>query len=223
MRPEILQNLSQIFIFIGILLTAIGGYGHFHYGNKIEQKRGIVIDEKLNNIPLNINSTSDKNTVKIITAVKNSKQQAIDNSDKVLIAIKDVKQTVDEIASSDGSNIKEISYPSSGEFGINILDKNIIKYKVGTYSMRVEMPKNQEIIVKISGKNWVFPAFQSIPGWRHFDYETEDTKTIRKFKTLKAGSLDFDMRFTGADVIELLVFENESKVPTWQKTIIVEE
>lgn len=222
MRPEILQTLSQIFVFIGIVLTAIGGYGHFHYEKKIEQKREIVIDDKLDNIPMNINKVNNQNTDKVLTAIKNIKP-TVNESDKILTAIKDVKQTVEDIASSDGSNKKEISYPSSGEFGINILDRNITKYKVGTYSMRVEVPKKQEVIVKVSGTNWVFPAFQSIPGWRDFDYEKEGTKTIRKFKTLKAGSLDFDMRFTGVDVIELLVFENESKVPTWQKTIIVEE
>lgn len=205
MRPEILQTISQIAVFVGILLTAIGGYGHFHYGKKIEQKREIVIDSKLDSIPLSIYSTSNQNT------------------DKVLVAIKDVKQTVDEIASSDGSNIKEISYPSSGEFGINILDRKITKYKIGTYSMRVEVPKKQEVIVKVSGTNWVFPAFQSIPGWRDFDYEKEGTKTIRKFKTLRAGSLDFDIRFTSSDEIELTVFENGSKEPSWKKTITVED
>lgn len=203
MRPEFLQTLSQIVVFVGILLTAIGGYGHFHYGKKMEQKREVVIDSKLDSIPVSINSTSNQNT------------------DKVLFAIKDVKQTVDEIASSDGSNIKEISYPRSGEFGINILDRKITKYIVGTYSMRVEVPKKQEVIVKVSGTNWVFPAFQSIPGWRDFDYEKEGTKTIRKFKTLRGGSLDFDIRFTAADEIELTVFENGSKEPSWKRTIIV--
>ena len=205
MRPEYLQTLSQIVVLIGIVLTAIGGYGHFHYGKQIEQKREVVIDRKLDGIPLSINSTSNQNT------------------DKVLGAIKDVKQTVDDIASYDGSNIKEISYPSSGEFGINILDKSITRYKVGTYSMCVEVPKKQEVIVKVSGTEWAFPAFQSIPGWRDFDYEQEGTKIARKFKTLKAGTLDLDMRFIGADEIVLLIFENGSKVPSWQKTIIVEE
>jgi len=205
MRPEILQTLSQIVVFVGIILTAIGGYGHFHYGKKIEQKREIVVDSKLDSIPRSINSTSNQNT------------------DKVLGAIKAVKQTVDEIAASDGSNIEEIIYPSSGKFGTNILDRNKTIYKVGTHSMRVEIPKNQEVIVMVSGTKWAFPVYQSIPGWRHFDLETEGSKTIRKFMTLKGGILDLEMMFTGLDEIELSVFENGSKVPSWEKIITVEE
>jgi hypothetical protein len=205
MRPEILQTLTQIVVFVGIILTAIGGYGHFHYGKKIEQKREIVVDSKLDSIPRSINSTSNQNT------------------DKVLGAIKAVKQTVDEIAASDGSNIEEIIYPSSGKFGTNILDRNKTIYKVGIHSMRVEIPKNQEVIVMVSGTKWAFPVYQSIPGWRHFDLETEGSKTIRKFMTLKGGILDLEMMFTGLDEIELSVFENGSKVPSWEKIITVEE
>jgi len=204
MRPELLQTLSQITVFIGIILTAIGGYGHFHYGKIVEKKREIIVDSKLDSIPKRVISADNQNT------------------DKVLVAIKAVKQTVDEIAASDGSNIKEISYPRSGEFGANILDRNITRYKVGTYSMRAEIPKNQEVIVKVSGTKWAFPVYQSIPGWRHFDLETEGSKTIRKFKTLKGGILDLEMMFTGVDEIELSVFENGSKVPSWEKTILVE-
>jgi len=204
MRPEFLQTLSQIVVFVGLVLAAIGGYGHFHYGKKIEQKREVVIDSKLDSIPLSINSTSNQNT------------------DKVLGAIKDVKQTVDEIASSDGSNIKEISYPSTGEFGSNILDKNTHKYKVGTYSMKALMPKNQELTVKISGTKWGFPAFQSLPGWKHFDYEsTADNKSSIKFKTIKFGSVDLEFYLTGTDEIEIFIYENNSKTPTWEKKIIV--
>lgn len=206
MRPEILQALSQIAIFIGTLLTALGGYGHYHYGKKIEQKREIVIDSQLDSIPRSINATNSQNT------------------DKVLVAIRDVKQTVDEIASSDGSNIKEISYPSSGKFGINVLDKNTYKYTIGTYSMKALIPKNQELTVKISGTKWGFPAFQSLSGWKHFDYEsTLDNKSSRKFKTLKFGSVDLEFYLTGTDEIEIFIYENDSKTPSWEKKIIVED
>ena len=204
MRPEILQTLSQIVVFVGIVLTAIGGFGHFHYGKKIEQKREVVIDSKLDSIPLSINSTSNQNT------------------EKILGAIKDVKQTVDEISASDGSNLKEISYPSSGEFGSNILDKNTHKFKVGTYSMKAIIPKNQELTVKISGKKWGFPVSQSLPGWKHFDYEsTADNKSSRKFKTVKFGSVDLEFYLMGTDEIEILFYENNAKTPTWEKRIIV--
>lgn len=204
MRPESLQTLSQITVSVGIILTAIGGYGYSHYGKIIEQKREIIVDNQLESIPKSVISAGNQNT------------------DKVLGAISAVKQTVDEIAASDGSNIKKISYPDAGEFGTNILDRNITRYKVGTHSMRVEIPKNQEVIVKVSGTKWGFPVYQSIPGWSYFDLETEGSKTIRKFKTLKGGILDLEMMFTGVDEIKLSVFENGSKVPSWKKTITVE-
>lgn len=130
-------------------------------------------------------------------------------------------QTIDYNSDSDGSNIKEISYPDSGEFGINILDKNIDKYAVGTFSMNAIIPKNQEITVKISGINWGFPAFQAIPGWKTFDLMTTDNKISRKFKTVKFGTVDLEFYLTGADKIEVMIYENNSKEPTWGKTITV--
>lgn len=131
-------------------------------------------------------------------------------------------QAIDYITGSDGSNIKEISYPDSGEFGINILDKNIDKYTIGTYSMNALVPKNQEITVKISGINWGFPAFQAIPGWKTFDLMTTGNKISRRFKTVKFGIVDLEFYLTGKDKIEILIYENNSKEPTWGKTIIVD-
>ncbi|WP_159523919.1 hypothetical protein [Sunxiuqinia indica] len=91
MKPEILQTISQIVVFLGIILTAIGGYGHFHYGKKIEKNREITIDTKLDSIPSSINANNKENT------------------DKVLDAIGEVKLSIDEIAATDGSNIKIIN------------------------------------------------------------------------------------------------------------------
>lgn len=39
MSYQILQTLSQITIAAGLMLTALGGYGAFHYGKKIEEEK----------------------------------------------------------------------------------------------------------------------------------------------------------------------------------------
>ena len=191
MKPEILQTISQIIIVVGVILAGGGGFGAYYYGNKISQKREISTDKKLDNIPRSIISVSKE------------------NRDAVLKAIENVKLSIDEIAATDGSHIKKISYQKGGEFGTNILNRNIIKYKIGTHSMRVEIPKNQYVIVKISGKNWGFPVFQPIPGWEHYDYKKDGDKITRKFKSIKAGILDLKMYLTGKGEIVLSVFENE--------------
>jgi hypothetical protein len=204
MRPETLQTLSQILVLVGLLLAAFGGYGHFHFGKMVEQKNEIKMHEKIDNIPKTINSTVNKDT------------------DSVLSAIKGVKESVDDFSATEGYNITSISYPLSGEFGVNILDRNNYKYTVGKYSMKALIPKNQKLSVKISGIKWGFPAFQSLPGWKYFDSESKDGKTSRMFKTVKFGSADLEFYLTGADDIEITVFENDSSEPTWKKTIKVE-
>lgn len=133
-----------------------------------------------------------------------------------------VTQISDSYATSnDGSYIKEISYPSSGEFGINILDRNTFQYSVGTYSMNAIIPKNQNLTVKISGVKWAFPAFQSIPGWKTSDFKAKGDTTSRKFKTVKSGTVDLEFYLTGSDEIEITIYENDSKTATWIKTIKV--
>lgn len=205
MKPEILQTLSQIAILLGVLISGFGTYGSYYFGKKVEQKKEIETYQKFEDIPQAINLKIDKNT------------------DKVLDAIKDVKQSVDEIGAIDGSNIHEIGYPESGEFGLNILDKAVKEYNIGTYSMNALIPKNQHLTIKVVGKKWGFPAFQSAPGWKHFDYEENETKISRKFKTIKFGICDLEFMLNGADEIEIFVFENKSVTPTWVKTIVVKE
>lgn len=136
-----------------------------------------------------------------------------------------ITQISDSYATSnDGSYIKEISYPSSGEFGINILDSNNIKFSVGTYSMNALIPKNQNLIVEISAVKGkcAFPAFQSIPGWRWFDFKENRDTVSRKFKTVKFGIVDLEFYLQEAGEINISVHENESKTVTWRKTLKVE-
>lgn len=205
MRPEIMQNIAQLAVCFGIILTALGGYGHFYYGKKIDSDKEIEINQKLEDIPNKVNDHSDKNT------------------DKVLDAIEDVKLSVEEIASTDGSNLHEITYPKDGEFGLNILDKNTVKCDDGSFSMKALVPKGQEITVKISGEKWGFPLFQSLSGWKFYDREVKGKEMSRKFKTVKYGSVDFEIYLRGADNVKITVYENNSSNVSWQKTIIVED
>ena len=202
MRPEILQSLSQLVVAIGLILAAVGGYGHFYFGKKVEQKKEIVAFEKLDSIPKVLESSGKKNT------------------EKVLDAIKDVKESVDEINYSDGSNVNEITYPGKGEFGINILDRNSRQFSSGKYSMHAILPKGQKLVVKISGTGWGFNVFQPIGGWLDYDVIIDNRKTTRKFKSMRYGIIDFDFRLLEEHGgFEITVFENNSDKPKWNKKI----
>ncbi|MDQ2180849.1 hypothetical protein [Marinifilum sp. D714] len=196
-----------ILLIAGLILTTIGGFKANDGWNKlkgISQTNGEeTIIAKLDSIPKSINTKNKENT------------------DKVLDAIEEVKLGVDEISAMDGSNIKTIKYPPSGEFGTNILDKTKGEYKIGTHSMRVEIPKGQTIVVKVSGKNWQFPVFQSIPGWKHFDLKTDKGETSRKFKSVKTGIVDLEIYLVDKGKIDLSIFENGSELPSWEKTLKV--
>lgn len=45
MRPENLQNICNLLILIGLIFTALGGYGTYHFGKKVEQKNDSLIVE----------------------------------------------------------------------------------------------------------------------------------------------------------------------------------
>ena len=190
---------------------------------KVYNLKSITIGGKtINNIEAAVSNSASANILLGQNVLSQFGKYYFDPEKNTLIFGDFPSQAIEYITDSDGSNIKEISYPDSGEFGINILNKNIDKYAVGTYSMNAIIPKNQEITVKISGINWGFPAFQAIPGWKTFDLITTDNETSRKFKTVKFGIVDLEFYLTGADKIEIMIYENNSKAPTWEKTIIVE-
>jgi hypothetical protein len=46
MSPQLLQTLSQIAIAAGLLLAAVGGYGAYHFGKKVDDIRDQVTDTK---------------------------------------------------------------------------------------------------------------------------------------------------------------------------------
>lgn len=45
MKPELIVNISQIFIFIGVILTAVGGFGSHWASNKVQESKNIAASE----------------------------------------------------------------------------------------------------------------------------------------------------------------------------------
>jgi hypothetical protein len=57
MRPELYQNISNILIMIGIVITAVGGYGSYYFGKKgdeqkdeLNQRNTIELNTKIENL-----------------------------------------------------------------------------------------------------------------------------------------------------------------------------
>ncbi len=118
-----------------------------------------------------------------------------------------------------------IEYPPTGNYGLNILDKDKTDYSAGTYSMKANLPEGTSLKVKISGQNWFFPAFQENTGWEHTDWNDIDNSRI--FTSTRTGELDFEILFesyqdsTWSNKTNIFVFENEDIEPTWTKEITV--
>ncbi len=118
-----------------------------------------------------------------------------------------------------------IEYPPTGNYGLNILDKDKTDYSAGTYSMKAILPEGTSLKVKISGQNWFFPAFQENTGWEHTDWNDIDNSRI--FTSTRTGELDFEILFeiyqdsTWSNKTNIFVFENEDIEPTWTKEITV--
>lgn len=118
-----------------------------------------------------------------------------------------------------------IEYPESGKNGLNILDKTKTEYAAGNYSMKAVLPEGSSLKVKISGKNWFFPAFQDNTGWEFSDWDFSDDSRV--FTATRTGEVDFNIRFesfqdsTWSNQTEIYVFENGDIAPTWQKEITV--
>ena len=118
-----------------------------------------------------------------------------------------------------------IEYPETGKHGINILDKEKINYAAATYSLKAILPEGTSLKVKISGKNWFFPALQDNTGWEYSDWNDIDSSRI--FTATKNGDIDFEILLesyqdsTWHNKTNIFVYENEDLVPTWSKEITV--
>lgn len=109
-----------------------------------------------------------------------------------------------------------IEYPAMGKFGKNILDKNLLVYPNGTYSLKAVLKDGSSLKVKIAGKGWVFPAFQNDTGWSYSDYAFSDDS--RTFTTTRTGEVDFEMSL--GQPVTVTVYENGDSTPTWSKVTV---
>ena len=124
-----------------------------------------------------------------------------------------------------------IKYPETGNYGINILDKNRTEYSTGVYSMKAIVPEGYNLKVKISGEHhWMYPAFQDNTGWSKSNWNDEEMG--RTLTAARTGEIDFEMmlqyylssdEYTFTNQVEILVYENEDVSPTWTKTIDIKE
>ena len=118
-----------------------------------------------------------------------------------------------------------IVYPESGEFGLNILSRTRTDYIQGDFSLKAVLPEGTTMKVKISGRNWSFPAFQENTGWKYSDWDATDNSRI--FTTTRTGEIDFEMQLLAyhdsawANQTKIFVYENEATQATWQKVINV--
>ncbi|MBB4078044.1 hypothetical protein GGR28_000645 [Lewinella aquimaris] len=98
------------------------------------------------------------------------------------------------IATTTFEQTNKIRYPTSGSHGLNVLDMNQDTDRTGSYSMVADLPENTSLKVKVSGTNWMFPAFQDGSGWDYSQLEQSDTS--RFFTTNRTGVVDFELLFT---------------------------
>lgn len=120
-----------------------------------------------------------------------------------------------------------IKYPETGSHGLNILDKIKTDYNTGTYSMKAVLPEGSAVKVKIAGEHhWMYRAFQDNTGWSSSDWNSMEKS--RTFTSTRTGEIDFEMKFehyqntedyTFTNKVEIFVYENGDKSPTWSKTI----
>lgn len=203
--------MVTFFIWLGVIggiLTLASYAGYKIYTGKINQ-------EQENKAAIQRKGIKDK----IDTSKKDLSIQIDENDTKILSKIDDVGNKVNKIYESDESNIKNILFPNYGDYGKNILDKNLLKIPSGTYSMKAILPKKDIIKVKISGNNWSFPMGQPIGGWDYSKFDNNDKS--RTFTTIKYGKVDLKLYLKKGET-EIKLFIGNTEKPKWIKTIKVE-
>lgn len=205
MKPEYGQLVSQLIILCSSILLAIGIYGNYYFDKLISKAKENSINTKMDSIPTLIITNNDLNTTKVIEAID------------------EIKLSIEEINSTDGSKIKELSFPSEGYFGQNILHAGLNSCIEGKYSMSAWLPRNKKIFVKISGTNWAFPVHQAISGWAKSDLVQNDGINTRTFESIKSGIIDFEFRLNGPDTLSIKIFENDTNNLILEKSIVVKK
>jgi len=140
------------------------------------------------------------------------------NSLGIDVTIPDFEKQVNQfIDNTDFVFTGYINYPTTGQYGLNILDKEKIEYAAGSYSMKAILPEGTSLQVKVAGSEWSFPAYQDNTGWSHSELDYSDHSRI--FTATQTGEIDFQITLGANTTIS--AFENGAATPTWTKTIII--
>lgn len=121
-----------------------------------------------------------------------------------------------------------ITYPPSGNSGLNLLSDDNTLFDVGeSYTMRAVLEEGTSLAVRVVGNNWTMNIGQGDTGWLVGDWDGEraDINRGRNFSAARTGSVDFKINLTNplsdglhSDEIKFELFENGSSVPT--RTIV---
>ena len=132
------------------------------------------------------------------------------------VTIPDFEKYVNQfIDSTDFEFTGFIEYPSSGKYGLNLLDKTRTEYSEGSCSLNAILPEGTSLKVKVTGFNFSFYLSQDNPGWE---------RSGGFFNSVRTGEIDFAChleRDTTSERINIFVYENGADDYTWTKEITV--
>ncbi len=184
----------------------------------------IYQDGELNDSTLGTILINNAKTIKLSDIRNNLKARY--ETQALEVTIPDFEQYVNQFVDNTPFEFTAfIKYPTTGNHGLNILDKDKTDYSAGTYSMKAILPTGTILSVKISGQNWFFPSFQENTGWDYTDWNDIDHSRI--FTSTRTGDIDFEILLESyqdsswSNKTNIFVFENEDIEPTWTKEITV--
>ena len=129
------------------------------------------------------------------------------------VTIPDFEKYVNQfIDSTDFEYTGFIEYPTSGKYGLNLLDKTRTEYSEGSCSLNAILPEGTSLKVKVTGFNF-YP--QENHGWEI---------SGGFFNSARTGEIDFGChleRDTTSERINIFVYENGADDYTWTKEITV--
>lgn len=177
----------------------------------------ILEDGILNSETLSSTLINNAKTIKL-ASIRDNLESRYDGLG-VTVVIPDFEKYVNQFVDSTHFVFTDfIKYPTTGKYGINILDKDKVDYSSGSYSMKALLPEGTTLQVKIAGTNWSYPAFQDNTGWSGSDYNFSDNSRI--FTATRTGEIDFQMNLGANTTVS--AYENGAVTPTWTKKIKIE-
>ncbi len=108
----------------------------------------------------------------------------------------------------------QITYPSSGKSGLNILNDSVTVTRPGKiYSIKAEVPKDKALKVVIKGGTWVCLPSPAPENWTVGNYD-EATKSQQFTVTDGGKSNDMAITFTSSGTYTIEYYEDNAITPT---------